>query len=387
MRLHSQLGHNDQAYTILVRSSLDIQSRVDYGYGVRDKTGDILKQLNVGKNVLLLCQTSLPKQWLAIVHQSLDMQGFKVRLHLLPDGEDAKNLDVLAECWQLMQAEEFTRNDSVVAVGGGAVTDIAGFCASTYLRGINLFLIPTTLLAQVDASVGGKTGINLKAGKNLAGSFYFPRSVIVDPEFLTTLPARDLKSGMGEIVKYAFIEDTIAEATDYKKGPRALHSSLADNFAGGIDASNPALGPLISCCIRMKLAVVIKDPYEKNLRRCLNLGHTLGHAIEKVSKYAVSHGESVSIGTVFAFKLANKIGIVSDKDTAQVETLNNILGLPSEVPGDLDRDELVRVLAFDKKRQGDSIKFVLPEKKLGRVSLDFSITAKELSKYLKQEQA
>lgn len=383
MRLHSQLGHNDQAYTIMVRSSLDIQSRVDYGYGVRSKIGDVLKQCNVGNNVLLLCQDSLPKEWLLVVHQSLEMQGYKVRLHILPDGESAKDLAILADCWQLMQSEEFTRNDSIVAIGGGAVTDLAGFCASTYLRGINLFLIPTTLLAQVDASIGGKTGINLKAGKNLAGSFYFPRSVIVDPEFLTTLPPRDLKSGMGEIVKYAFIEETITESTDYKRGPRPLHSSLAENFANGISAENPALGPLISCCIRMKLAVVIKDPYEKNLRRSLNLGHTLGHAIEKVSKYAVSHGESVSIGTVFAFKLANKIGIVSDEQVAQVESLNRILGLPSEVPDELDRDELIKVVAYDKKRQGNTIKFVLPEKKLGKVSLDFSITANELAKFLK----
>ena len=382
MRLHSQLGHNDASYTIMVRSSLDIQSRVDYGYGVRSRIGDVLKQVNVGANVLLLCQSSLPKEWLAIVHQSLEMQGFKVRLHILPDGESAKELEMLTGCWSLMQAEEFTRNDSIVAIGGGAVTDIAGFCASTYLRGINLFLVPTTLLAQVDASIGGKTGINLKAGKNLAGSFYFPRSVVVDPEFLSTLPERDLKSGMGEIIKYAFIEETIAESTDYKKGPRALYKSLAENFSMGISADNPALGPLISCCIRMKLAVVMKDPYEKNLRRCLNLGHTLGHAIEKVSKYAVSHGESVSIGTVFAFKLANRIGIVSNEQVAQVEELNQILGLPSEVPPELDRDELIRVVAFDKKRQGDTIKFVLPDGKLGKVSLDFTIKSNELAKYL-----
>lgn len=382
MRLHTPLGHNDQTYTIMVRSSLDIQSRVDFGQGVRSKIGDVLKQVNVGTNVLLLCQNSLPKEWLAIVHQSLEMQGFKVRLHILPDGEEAKDLSVLSDCWQLMQAEEFTRNDSIVAIGGGAISDIAGFCASTYLRGINLFLVPTTLLAQVDASIGGKTGINLNAGKNLAGTFYFPRSVIVDPEFLTTLPARELKSGMGEIVKYAYIEETIAEATDYKRGPRALHKSLAENFKNGISADNPALGPLISCCVRMKLAVVIKDPHEKGLRRCLNLGHTLGHAIEKVSKFSVSHGESVSIGTVFAFKLANKIGIVSEQQVADVELLNQLLDLPSTIPPDLDRDQLIKAVAFDKKRQGDAIKFVLPEKSLGKVSLDFSITANELSKFL-----
>ena len=383
MRLHSPLGHTDQAYTILVRSSAEIQSRVDYGPGVRTKTGDVLKQLSVGKNVLLLSQNSLPQQWVSIVRKSIEDQGYKVIAHVLPDGEDAKDLNSLSHCWQLMQEAAFTRNDSIVAIGGGAVTDMAGFCASTYLRGVNLFLVPTTLLAQVDASIGGKTAINLKSGKNLAGSFYFPKSVIADPEFLTTLPERDLKSGMGEIIKYAFIEDTIAEATDYKKGPRPLFSSLAENFSHGISAENAALGPIISCCIRMKLAVVIKDPFEKKLRRCLNLGHTLAHGIEKVSKYAVTHGEAVSIGTVFAFRLAVKTGLIEESLLKIVENLNSTLGLPSEIPAELDREAIIQVIAYDKKREGDSIKFVMPEKQLGKVNLEFSITPAEIARFLK----
>lgn len=377
MRLHS-----DKAYTILMRANTEIQSRVDFGNGVRHKTGDVLRQVAAGSKVLLLRQESLPEQWFQDLQKSLESESYKVISHTLADGEEAKTIESLTACWQIMQEQAFTRNDSIVAIGGGAISDAAGFCASTYLRGVNLFLVPTTLLAQVDASIGGKTAINLPAGKNLAGTFYFPKSVIADPDFLSTLSARDLKSGMGEIVKYAYIEDTIAEATDYRKGPRSLASSIADNFSQGIDSTNPALAPLISCCIRMKLAVVTKDPFEKKLRRCLNLGHTLAHGIEKVSNYSVSHGEAVSIGTVFAFKLAVRTGLIGEDQLSLVENLNTALGLPSEIPADLDRDKIFKVTAYDKKRLGDSIKFVLPVKKIGQVDLDFSITPDEISKYL-----
>jgi len=368
---------------MLLNSTTPLRTRVDFGPTVRHRTGDILRQVECGKRVLLLHQTSLPQKWLDDLRASLDRQNFDVSLHTLPDGEEAKSLEQLTGCWEIMQSKEFTRADSVVAIGGGAVSDLGGFCAASYLRGINLFLLPTTLLAQVDASIGGKTGINLRAGKNLAGSFYFPQSVIVDPEFLTTLPAREFRSGMGEIVKYAFIEDTIAESTDYKRSPAPLARALADNFSAGLSADNPFLAPLISICIQMKLAVVLKDPFETRLRRCLNLGHTLGHGLEKVTSYGISHGEAVTIGTVFAFKLAVSKGMIAEAELQKVEHLLKTMQLPYDVPAGIDVEKLVQAVAFDKKRTGAGIKYVLPEKDSGKVSLDTTVPVDELADFIR----
>lgn len=378
-----RLSPKDKTYTMMLNSSLPLETRVDFGETSRHKTGSILKQIGAGKNVLLLGQQSLPENWAEDVRSSIEAEGFKICKHNLPEGEAAKSLSELEACWKLMQENEFTRKDTVLAVGGGAVTDLAGFCASTYLRGVKLVLVPTTLLAQVDAGIGGKTGINLPAGKNLAGSFYFPNSTIVDPEFVSTLSERELKSGLGEIVKYAFIEQTVAENTNYKVGVQSLARTMLDNFKTGFAGDNPFLTPLISICIKMKLAVVLADPYENKLRRCLNLGHTLAHGLEKASDYQISHGEAVSIGTVFAFKLAASKGLISESVVEPALELTELLKLPQDIPDDLSRAQVAQLTAFDKKRQGSTIKYVLPEKEVGRVNLDTDIEVTELAEFIK----
>ncbi len=384
MKLHSGAGHKDDVYTMLLKSSTPLESRVDFGPGMRHKAGKILRQLETGNKVLLLCQTSLPKKWVEELQEILLAENFDVSLHVLPDGEDAKSLEQLSACWALMQEKAFTRSDCVVAIGGGAVSDLAGFCASTYLRGVKLVLISTTLLGQVDASIGGKTAINLSSGKNLAGSFYFPHSVIVDPEYLATLPVRELKSGMGEITKYAFIEETVAKNTEYKAGPRPLWETLISNFKDGECDDMHVIAPLISCCIRMKLAVVLKDPFEQYLRRCLNLGHTLAHGLEKISNYEITHGEAVAIGTVFAFKLALSRKLIDESELAKVEQMMKSLKLPFDLPQNMDIDKLVNAIAYDKKRTGNSIKYVLPHDHAGKVTLDVAIPVEELATFIKQ---
>ncbi len=384
MNSKSRVGRKGEAYTVLANSQVPLKSRVDFGCGSRLRTGNILKQLTKSEKVLLLSQVSLPRKWHDQLIHSLESNHFKVISHSLPDGEEAKSLERLNECWRLLEQHSFGRKDSILALGGGALSDLAGFCASTYLRGIKLVLLPTTLLAQVDASIGGKTAINLDCGKNLAGSFYFPDSVIVDPEFLLTLPERELKSGMGEIVKYAFIEETVAENAEYKKGPRSLITTIKNNFASGLDADNPFMPALIAICIRMKLAVVLKDPFEERLRRCLNLGHTLAHGLEKISNYEISHGEAVSIGTVFAFKLAADKGFIENSETETVYEISKSLGLPVEIPSGLDAGELTKVVAYDKKRSASKIKYVLPEKSAGRVNLDTEIEMSEIQEFIKK---
>ena len=380
----SRMGRKGEAYTIMLNSEIPISSRVDFGVGYRKRSAQILKQLGCGANVLLLSQSSLPLDYVNEQQQILSQEGFTVTALSLPDGESAKTISQLESCWEAMQKASFTRNDTILAIGGGALTDLAGFCASTYLRGIKLVLLPTTLLAQVDASIGGKTAINLSSGKNLAGSFYFPSSVIVDPEFLQSLPERELKSGMGEIIKYAYIEETVAANAEYKAGPRPLRKTIPENFANGISADNPFLPQAIALCIRMKLAVVLKDPFEARLRRSLNLGHTLGHGVEKVSQYQVSHGEAVAIGTAFAFKLAAARGLIAQPVFLEVEQTLNKLGLPYKVPAELDLNKIAESVAYDKKRAGKNIKYVLPEKEAGQVSIDQEIAVEELAEFIRK---
>lgn len=360
-----------------MKSSTPLRSRVDICEGLRERCGDVLKQIGAGKKVLVVSQASIPSQWLSDAFNSITDEGFEVFTHTLPDGESCKSAEELMLLWSKLQEASFERNDTVLAIGGGAVTDVAGFAAATYLRGIRSVLMPTTLLAQVDAAIGGKTGINLSAGKNLAGSIHMPEVVLIDPDVLATLPERDLKSGMGEIVKYAYIERTIIESTEYKPGPKLLIDVLK-SFKSAVKADDPAISSIITSCVRMKLAVVAADPHEQRLRRCLNLGHTLGHAIEKVSDYSVTHGEGVSIGTVFAIQLAYSMGRMDAEHERTARAMLSRMYLPVVLPGELPLDQLLAVMMKDKKRQGSSIKFVLPHGQPGLVDIDCAISADEL---------
>jgi 3-dehydroquinate synthase len=284
MRFHSSQGHRSGSDLINVRlrTTTQLETRAAIGEGGIESAGSILKQLGAGNRVLVLTQPSLMNSWAATAVEHIKEAGFTTSVMELPDGEECKSHESLIRVWEQMQSSQLDRSDTLVAVGGGALSDMAGFAASTYLRGIRSVLIPTTLLAQVDASIGGKTAINLPSGKNLAGTFHFPEVVIVDPDTLKTLPPRDLLSGLGEIIKYAYMERTIAERTDYKQGPRTFYRVLRDVILGkGFSLESPELLGIIAASVKMKMAVVGKDPYEGELRRCLNLGHTLAHAIDK----------------------------------------------------------------------------------------------------------
>jgi len=262
------------------------------------------------------------------------------------------------------------------------VTDLAGFAASTFKRGLNLALLPTTLLAQVDAAIGGKNGINLASAKNLAGTFYFPQAVMVDPLMLATLPPRQFASGMAEIIKYALIEDTVAAASDYLPGPRPLFDVLEQVLDKNFTYDDPTLTGIVMSCIKMKLLVVGQDPFEAGLRRTLNLGHTLGHALEKVSRYQMTHGEAISIGMIFALNLSVRKGLIAREALDRVRALLARAGLPQEIPAGLDTAGLVEAIGHDKKRQGDTIKFILPKARLGVVDFAVDLPVKELSELL-----
>ncbi len=367
-----------------MKCSIESRTRIDICESIRHRTGDVLKQIGAGKKVLVVFQESIPRRWLDDTLESLMHEEFEASLHTLPEGESAKSETELMALWAKLQSLSFERNDTVLAVGGGATSDVAGFAASTYLRGIRFVLIPTTLLAQVDAAIGGKTAINLAAGKNLAGSIYMPDAILIDNEVLATLPTRDLRSGMGEIVKYAFIEKTIADQTEYTAGPGSLLAVLETSFASGVRVDDPAIPSIVTSCARMKLAVVAVDPREERLRRCLNLGHTLGHAIEKVSEYSTSHGEAVAIGTMFALQLACWQSRINLDQVQRARQILTAMELPTTLPPALSVDALMSAMLHDKKRADGEIKFVLPEKEAGYVDLDFSVKTEALKGYLCQ---
>jgi 3-dehydroquinate synthase len=268
-----------------------------------------------------------------------------VHIFEVPDGEDAKNPATLMTLWNWLGAAGFTRSDVIVGIGGGAITDLAGFAAATWLRGVEWIAVPTSLAGMVDAAVGGKTGVNSDYGKNLIGSFHSPQSVLIDLAFLNTLSKRDFCAGMAEVIKCGFIEDA--------QILKVANSIDPDNFLSMQDA----LIDLVTRAVAVKAKVVSADFKESFARESLNYGHTLGHAIEINSKYQMRHGEAVAIGMVFVAELARARGLITDDVLQQHRDLLNRFSLPTSY----DRQawqKLAPLLALDKKARGKTLRFV-----------------------------
>jgi 3-dehydroquinate synthase len=280
------------------------------------------------------------------IRDALADSGLDVHLLEVPDAEDAKNLTVLGFCWNVFGQIGIDRRDLVIGLGGGSVTDLAGFAAATWMRGVQLIQVPTTLLGMVDAAVGGKTGINTDAGKNMVGSFYEPRAVIADLATLETLPTHELVAGLAEVVKCGFIAD-----------PAILSIIEADPDAAA-DPSLPALAELVRRSVAVKAKVVATDLRESELREILNYGHTLAHAIEKRERYRWRHGAAVSVGLVFAAELARAAGRLDDETADRHLTVLHTLGLPTTYDPDA-LGELVRIMGSDKKTRAGTLRFVV----------------------------
>ncbi len=381
-------AHHSGSLNLNWQSTLSIGTRVVVGIDAITKLTDILMQIDAGKNILLLHQSKLFAEQIDHIRNSLHAKDVSLHNLEISDGEECKSVNELIKIWGVLYELKFSRQDTIIAFGGGTVSDIGGFAASTYLRGINLVVIPTTLLAQVDAAIGGKTGINFNSGKNLIGNYCFAKAIIVDTNTLACLPKKQFVSGLAEIIKYSFLEKTIASETEYLQGPRSLLSILLDN-APDLSWDNELLSGIIIACIKMKLAIVATDPQEKALRRCLNLGHTLGHALESVSKFDLSHGEAVAIGMAFAFQMAVLRGQIGEADKHRALGLIEAAGLPTTIPKGLKVEALLDSMFLDKKREGEGIKMVLPRNDLGIVEYkelikksDIEIT---LAKFNRQE--
>jgi 3-dehydroquinate synthase len=281
-----------------------------------------------------------------------ELDGYDVLRLELPDGEVAKTGQVAIEAWERLGAAGFTRSDAVVTVGGGATTDMGGFIAATWLRGVRVVHVPTTLLAMVDAAVGGKTGMNTGAGKNLVGAFHEPAGVVCDLDLLGTLPEPELIAGLGEVVKCGFIAD-----------PEIL--SLVERCpADALEPRSGELRELVERSIAVKIGVVQEDLTERGGsgshpgREVLNYGHTMAHAIEKATRYAVRHGEAVALGMVYVAELARLAGRIDDDLAKRHETVLASLGLPTR----FDRasfDDLLATMRVDKKARGSQLRFVV----------------------------
>ena len=280
------------------------------------------------------------------VRDDLAAQGFEAYVAEVPDAEEAKTAQVADFLWGVLGQAGFTRSDAVVGVGGGATTDLAGFVAATWLRGVRVVHVPTTLAGMVDAAVGGKTGINTTEGKNLVGAFHPPRGVLCDLTTLQTLPRNDFVAGLAEVVKCGFIAD-----------PEILELVERDPAAATVwDA--PTTRELVERSVRVKADVVGQDLRESGLREVLNYGHTLGHAVEHVERYSWRHGAAVSVGMVFAAELARVAGRLDDATADRHREVLSALGLPTTYRQDR-WDQLVSAMRRDKKSRGDVLRFVV----------------------------
>jgi len=281
--------------------------------------------------------------------QQLSAGGHRVELLTFPAGESNKTRETWASLSDRMLAAQFGRDSAVIALGGGVVSDVAGFVAATYLRGVPLVQVPTSLLAMIDSSIGGKTGVDVPAGKNLLGAFHQPRVVVADPDLLGSLASVQLAAGLAEAVKHGVIADA-----DYFAFLEAEYAAIFAKHA-------PALERLVRHSVEIKAAVVAQDEREQGRRAILNFGHTVGHAIESTSKYEVLHGEAVSIGMVYEGRLAESLGIAAAGTARRISSVLERLHLPIERPDGSHVDELLAAMRADKKVRAGEIRLALPK--------------------------
>jgi len=324
--------------------------------GLLDRLGKECAPFNFGCRCAIITDSNVGKVYAKPAFNALVKSGFEPALIVVPAGETAKSFRSVQRCYDLLAGHRIERKSFIIALGGGVVGDLAGFVAATYLRGIPFVQVPTTLLAQVDSSVGGKVGVNLKAGKNLVGAFHQPKLVLCDLDTLRTLPAREFRAGLAEVIKYGIIYDASFFARLEKTLPALQRRNLA------------ALTSTIARCCEIKAHVVGQDETESGLRAILNYGHTIGHGLEAISSYGkYLHGEAISIGQVAATHLSQLRTGLREDDARRIERLFARTGLPTQVQLNArQRRNLFNAMRLDKKVSGGDIKFVLA-KRIGKV--------------------
>ena len=330
--------------------------------GLMENAGEHIRKVSSkSEKAAVITDDSVAPLYAQKLEKSLEEAGFEVCRFTLPHGESSKNAENYIKILNFLAESQITRTDIVVALGGGVVGDISGFAAATFLRGVEYFQIPTTLLAMVDSSVGGKTAIDLETGKNLAGAFCQPSLVLCDLSALETLPEEFFTDGCAEVLKYGVL------------GDRELFDHLVEN-GRGFDREY-----VVTRCVEMKRDYVCEDEFDTGIRRQLNLGHTVGHAIEKCSNFAISHGSAVAIGMTIIAKTSAERGICSAECALEIEKGLKILGLPTETS--FTAEELLPAMLSDKKRTGGTVSFIVP-KTVGKCEV-YPIPVSEISDFVK----
>lgn len=314
--------------------------------GLLTDCSKLIKEQNIHGKIGIITDQNVASLYLTTVKTALQQGGYQVSDYAIMPGEPHKTWDTLGSILEFLAQNEFTRQDVLIALGGGVVGDIAGMAAGLYMRGISYIQMPTSVLAAVDSSIGGKTAIDLKAGKNLAGLFVQPTMVLCDPDSFQTLPEEEMRSGMAEVIKTALLE---GEAV-FDLVQQYLDTPLKQRD----------MSKLIAACLHTKARIVQQDPYEKDIRQCLNFGHTIGHALEKLHGYHISHGQGVAQGMQVMVKasMANHKIPLDPLEGERMLSLIRKLGFSEEIP--YSAAEIAREILHDKKRQGEYITFVIP---------------------------
>jgi len=341
------------------------------GRGLLAKLGTECRRLKLGSRCAIISDSNVARNYANAAQRALRGAGFEPSLIVVPPGEKSKSLKTVKECYEKLAAKRLERSSFIIALGGGVVGDLAGFVAATYLRGLSFVQVPTTLLAQVDSSVGGKVGVNLKAGKNLVGAFHQPRVVLCDLETFDSLPTREYRSGLAEVIKYGVIYDA------------AFFRALERNMLKLLERDAGTLAAVVARCCEIKAKVVREDETENGLRAILNFGHTLGHALEAISHYGrYLHGEAISLGQVFAVQLSRKATDLSEAEAQRIVLLLQRAGLPTQLkltPSHITN--LMDAMKLDKKVHGGEIKFVLA-REIGQVEFGKQVSTELLKQTL-----
>jgi 3-dehydroquinate synthase len=327
----------------------DISYTVRIEPGLLDRIGIELRKLSTSAKSIVVTDSTVAPLHLPGLQQSLKIAGFEPIVAVLAPGEQNKTMQGLQGVFDTALAARIERSTPLLALGGGIVGDMAGFAAASILRGIPFVQIPTTLLAMVDASVGGKTGVNHAVGKNLIGAFHHPIAVFADPAVLTTLPKREFVGGLAECIKHEIIRDADG------------FGSLEKNLDLILGLNINALTELVTHNVRIKAAVVQADPFEKGERAHLNFGHTFAHAIERASDHAVPHGEAVALGMTAATAMAAELKMLDERAAARIISLIQRAGLPTSGLH-IDTNAVIEAMAFDKKVKSSRIRFILPDR-------------------------
>ncbi|MBD2000962.1 3-dehydroquinate synthase [Leptolyngbya sp. FACHB-541] len=344
--------------------------------GGLDHLGSWMQPLKLGKKVLLISNPGIFRSYGERAIASLEQAGFEVVQHTIPAGERYKTLASIQKIYDTALANRLERSSTIVALSGGVVGDMAGFAAATWLRGINFVQVPTSLLAMIDASIGGKTGVNHPQGKNLIGAFYQPRLVLIDPQVLNTLPAREFRAGMAEVIKYGIIWD--AQLFEQLEQASRLDQQRYLDLE--------LLQMILTRSCEAKAHVVSKDEKEAGLRAILNYGHTIGHAVESLTGYRlVNHGEAVAIGMVAAGQIAVELGLWTQAESDRQHALIQKTGLPTQIPAELDVEAIVDTLQTDKKVEAGRVRFVLPTQ-IGTVKVTDQVPSETVRQVLRQLQ-